>query len=142
MTTTARFHGPQGGVKSGRAGEKGRGRNKGTMAAYRQIQRGNAEARDALTKVGRRRIDRCPDKCGHVNPAYCYTSENETAAVLADPQLMDDLLQTKDPAAIKLLTEIFADQTIQEAGEAAIEATKPRRRRRNITRQHKAHTTE
>jgi hypothetical protein len=43
--------------------------------------------------------------------------------------------------AVKLLTEVFTapekDTIIQDAGEEAIKRT---RRRRNVTRQHKAHT--
>ena len=59
----------------------------------------------------------------------------------AEAEERQRLYDAKHPA-VKLLTEIFTapekDQIIQDAGEIAIADTKPRRRRRNVTRQHKA----
>ena len=61
----------------------------------------------------------------------------------AEAEERQRLYDAKHPA-VKLLTEIFTapekDQIIQDTGEIAIAETKPRqRRRRNVTRQRKAH---
>ena len=57
-----------------------------------------------------------------------YQAAHPTPAV----KLLDDIYRRSDRANVE------NDQIIQDAGEIAIADTKPRRRRRNVTRQHKA----
>jgi hypothetical protein len=138
MTTTARFHGPQGGVKSGRAGERGRGRNKGALATYREVQRDNAEARNKLTKPSRRRVARCPDECGHVDPA------SHVLDLTGGEVLPGGALLVTDPKAVKMLTEIFTapELKLNDPPKDNGNHRERVRRRRNIERKRKAHTGE
>ncbi len=96
---------------------------KGAMKGHRAILRAEAEERQRVYDAA-------------------HQSPRPVLDLTGGEALPGGALLVTDPQAIKLLKEIFTapekDQVIQDAGEIAIADTKPRRRRRNVTRQHKA----